>query len=146
MERALMLVVRDTYKLWASYMRMVAAQAGVPDSYRMVLIFLLRRPGANQKELAAHYGVTTASASQTVKEMGLTGYLRKEVDARDQRRVRLYLTDKGRACAEEIRRNITRADERISALLGREEEESLRRGLDELSSIIEKGLSECCTI
>ena len=145
MERPLMLVIRDTYKLWANYMRAVAAEAGVPDSYRMVLIFLLRNPGASQKEVAAHCGVTTASASQTVKEMGLTGYLRKETDERDQRYVRLYLTGKGEACAKEIRRNIAAADERISALLGREGEESLRRELGELSGIIEKELTGCCT-
>ena len=90
-----MLLIRDTYRLWANYMKGVAARAGVPDSYRMVLTFLLRNPGVSQKELAAHCGITTASVSQTVKEMGLTGYLKKEADDKDLRYVRLYLTEKG---------------------------------------------------
>lgn len=53
-EKPLMLLIRDTYRLWANYMKGVAARAGVPDSYRMVLTFLLRNPGVSQKELAAH--------------------------------------------------------------------------------------------
>jgi DNA-binding MarR family transcriptional regulator len=146
MEKPLMLVVRDTYKLWANYMKAVTAQAGVPDSYRMVLTFLLRNPGASQKELAAHCGITTASVSQTVKEMGMTGYLRKVTDSEDQRCVKLYLTQKGEACAERIRERIALADEKISMLLTQEGEERIREMMGELARIIEKELPGCCTI
>ncbi len=34
-----MLMIRDTYRLWANYMKGVAARAGVPDSYRPALFF-----------------------------------------------------------------------------------------------------------
>ena len=138
-----MLVIRDTYRLWASYMKGVAARAGVPDSYRMVLTFLLRNPGVSQKELAAHCGITTASVSQTVKEMGLTGYLKKEVDDKDLRYVRLYLTEKGEACARQIRETIHRADARVAAQLPREKEERMRELLNELARIIEAELPLC---
>ncbi len=142
-EKPLMLVIRDTYRLWASYMKGVAARAGVPDSYRMVLTFLLRNPGVSQKELAAHCGITTASVSQTVKEMGLTGYLKKEVDDKDLRYVRLYLTEKGEACARQIRETIHRADARVAAQLTREKEERMRELLNELARIIEAELPLC---
>ena len=146
MEKPLMLVVRDTYKLWANYMRAVAVQSGVPDSYRMVLIFLLRNPGASQKDLAAHCGITTASVSQTVKEMGITGYLRKETDCSDQRYVKLYLTQKGETCAMQIREKIALADAVISARLTPDGEKKIRDIMDELAQIIEKELPECRTI
>ena len=143
MEKPLMLVIRDTYRLWASYMKGVAARAGVPDSYRMVLPFLLRNPGVSQKELAAHCGITTASVSQTVKEMGLTGYLKKEVDDKDLRYVRPYLAEKGEACARQIRETIHRADARVAAQLTREKEERMRELLNELARIIEAELPLC---
>lgn len=143
MEKPLMLVIRDTYKLWSNYMRMVAAGAGVPDSYRMILTFLLRNPGASQKELAAHCGITTASVSQTVKEMGMTGYLKKESDPLDQRYVKLYLTEKGTSCAEQIREKIRRADGQISARLTWEKEQQMRELLAQLERIIEKELPPC---
>ena len=146
MEKPLMLVIRNTYRLWANYMKTVAAEAGVPDSYRMVLTFLLRHPGASQKELAAHCGITTASVSQTVKVMQMTGYLKKETDDRDQRYVKLYLTEKGAACAAEIRRIIAKADAQVSALLTEEKERAIREMMAELACIIEKELPECFTI
>lgn len=138
-----MLLVRDTYRLWANYMKGLAAEAGVPDSYRMVLTFLLRNPGASQKELAAHCGITTASVSQTVKEMALTGYLKKEPGQKDLRYVRLYLTEKGEACAKGIRENIRRADARISRRLTQEKEAQLRALLGDLAQIIEMELPLC---
>ena len=143
MEQPFMLLIRDTYRLWANYMKGIAAQAGVPDSYRMVLTFLLRNPGVSQKELAAHCGITTASVSQTVKEMGLTGYLKKEADDKDLRYLRLYLTEKGEACAKETREAIHQGDARVSAQLTWEKEKHMRELLDELARIIETELPLC---
>ena len=141
-----MLMIRDTYKLWAGYMKWVAAQAGVPDSYRMVLTFLLRHPGSSLKELAAHQGITTAAASQTVKEMQITGYLQKQVDDQHQRYVKLYLTQKGEACAQEIRKLLAQADAQLSARLTREREGALAAARQGLGQIIEKEAPRCCDI
>lgn len=88
-------------------------------------------------------GITTASVSQTVKEMGLTGYLKKEADDKDLRYVRLYLTEKGEACAKEIREAIHQADARVSAQLTWEKEKHMRELLDELARIIETELPLC---
>lgn len=143
MEKPLMLVIRDTYKLWREHMRDIAAAVGVPDSYRMVLTYLLRHPGCSQKELAAYRNITNSSVSQIVKEMQLTGYLRKEADPDDQRYVRLYLTEQGKACAEEIRDRIHRSDAELSALLPPDHEAQLLTLLGELSDILEKGLPPC---
>ncbi|MCD7814620.1 MAG: MarR family winged helix-turn-helix transcriptional regulator [Lachnospiraceae bacterium] len=143
MEKTLMRTVRNTWKLWAEYMKSVAAQAGIPDSYRLVLTFLLRHPGASQKELAEFRNITTASVSQIVKEMELTGYLEKRTDPKDQRYVNLYLTEKGEACAEELHRSIHLADERITQMLTPERERELIKQMEELSRIIEKELPKC---
>lgn len=143
MEQPLMLVIKNTYKLWGEYMKSIALESGVPDSYRMVLTFLLRNPGANQKELAEYRNITTASISQTVKEMLLTGYLKKAADDRDQRYVRLYLTEKGEACAREIRRRIHIADEKITQLFTREREAEIIGAMAELSEIIKREFLEC---
>ena len=143
MEESLMRIIRGISKLWANEMRLAAASVGVPDSYRMILAFLLRCPGASQKELAAHCGITTASVSQTVKEMALRGYLRKEPDEKDQRCVKLYLTGKGEECAKRILEKITRAEEAVTRMLTREGELELRRRLEDLTRILEKELPEC---
>ncbi len=143
MERTLMQTVRDTHRLWTDYMKSVAVSVGIPDSYRMVLPFLLRHPGASQKDIAEFRGITTASVSQVIKEMELTGYIRKEIDAKDQRYVNLYLTDKGKAAAEEIHARLKYADGRITELLTPETERQMLEMLHDLSEIIEKELPKC---
>ncbi len=143
MDKTLMQTVKSTHRLWIKYMKSIAAQVGIPNSYRLVLTFLLHHPGASQKEIAEFRHITTASVSQIVKEMELTGYLRRETDARDQRYVHLYLTEKGAACAEELHRRLTAADEKITQVLTPEKEQELVGLLQELSEIIEKELPEC---
>ncbi len=143
MSKPLMLNIKSTYKLWMGYMKSLANAAGIPDSYRMVLTFLLRHPGASQKEIAEFRNITTASVSQIVKEMELTGYLRKETDANDQRYVNLYLTQKGEDCAGVLHKRIAKADEDITRLFTPEKESAMIEMLSELSEIIEKELPKC---
>lgn len=138
MDEPLMLTIRDTYRLWSNCMKKIAAEAGVPDSYRMVLTYLLHHPGSSQKEVAEYRNITTSSVSQTVKEMTLTGYVKKEVHDRDQRYVRLFLTEKGEDCAREIRERIRHADRKISRLFTEEREQQMKELLHELSCILEE--------
>jgi len=142
-EKTLMRTVRDTYRLWTDYMKSIAMEAGIPESYRLILPFLLWHPGASQKELAQFRGITTASVSQIVKEMELTGYLEKRTDPRDQRYVNLYLTPKGEDCARELHGKLRKADEKITELLTPERERELMERMRELSDIIEKELPKC---
>ncbi|MCD8118310.1 MAG: MarR family winged helix-turn-helix transcriptional regulator [Lachnospiraceae bacterium] len=142
LQKPLMRTIRCTYKLWADYMRSVAAECGVPDSYRVVLSFLLRHPGASQKDIAAYRDITTASVSQIVKEMQLTGYLKKEQDPDDRRYVKLYLTEKGEACARELHDRTKRADERIRELFSPEKEQEMLGLLEELSVVLKEKLPE----
>ena len=94
-KKPLMLALMETTKEWKSYMRKIALESGIPDSYRMIIMHLARFPGANQKELAEFSHKTTAAISQTIKEMQYTGYIVKETDESDRRLCRLYLTEKG---------------------------------------------------
>ncbi|MCD8049963.1 MAG: MarR family winged helix-turn-helix transcriptional regulator [Clostridia bacterium] len=143
MEKPLMMTVKDTYKKWREYMKSLALEAGIPESYRMALTFLLRYPGASQKDLAEFRNITTASVSQIVKDMEATGYLRKEINEKDQRYVNLYLTEKGEACAEELHQRLVKADEKITELFTPEKEKEMISLLHELSDIIEKELPKC---
>ena len=142
MERPLMMVIKDTHKLWADYMKSFAAEAGVPESYRMVLTFLLRNPGASQKDIAEHRRIKTASVSQIVKEMQQNGYVKKEANDQDQRYVKLYLTEKGEACANELRGKILRADEKITEFLSPEREQELIDAMNECSCTVRKQATE----
>lgn len=141
-QKPLMRTIKCTYKLWADYMRTVAVECGVPDSYRVVLPFLLRHPGASQKDIAEYRNITTASVSQIVKEMQRTGFLRKETNSEDARYVKLYLTEKGEAYAKELHDRTKRADEKITQLLSPEKEREMMDLLEELSVILKEKLPD----
>lgn len=138
--KPLMFLVRRTVRQWENYMKSVARSQGIPASYRVVLIYLLRHPGSSQKEIAGHRETTTSAISQVVKEMEREGLVRKETSEQDQRYVQLYLTPKGTETALAIRSRIRQADEKMAEILGEEKEAQIIELMEELSRIIEKEL------
>ncbi len=142
MKRTMMMKIGDTYKLWTEYMRSIALESGIPDSYRMVLTYLLYNPQANPKEIARYRNIRMSSVSQIVKEMERDGYLEKKTDATDQRYVRLTLTPKGQECARRLQEKVDAADARTLQLFGEEREQEIMDAMDELSRIITDNLSK----
>ncbi len=121
-------------------MKRCAMEVGIPDSYRTVIMYLSRHPGANQKELAEFSDKTTAAINQTVKEMIATGYLHKETDDRDGRYTKLFLTEKGSEKAARLRERLSESDDRITAVIGADKEKELMELLNSLFDVIRRDL------
>ena len=138
--KPLMLVIKHTYREWTNFMRKLALEAGIPDSYRMIVMYLARHPGTSQKDLAEHCQTTPAAVSQTIREMQLTGYITKETSTEDKRFAKLYLTEKGQSSADRIRTKIHEADRIITSAITKEKETELIEVLNLLSETIRKEL------
>ncbi len=136
--KTLMMAVGHLHREWGNYMRRIAAEVGIPESYHRILMHLSRHPGATQKELAEFFSKTSAAISQTVKEMQLTGYIVKEADASDGRFYRLYLTEKGQECEDRIRERIYAADRMITSSVSPEKEAEVMELLEALCLAIAK--------
>lgn len=139
-KKPLMLTIKHTDRLWNGYMRKIALEAGIPDSYRTIIMFLSRHGEASQKELAEFAQTTYAAVSRTVKEMRLTGYVTKETADGDRRYAKLTLTDKGRECGERIRDKIFQAERTIAQALDGEEEKIFVKTLDKITKLIKEQL------
>ncbi|MBE6689433.1 MAG: MarR family transcriptional regulator [Ruminococcaceae bacterium] len=139
-KKPLMLTLKHTDRAWGGYMRKIAMEAGIPDSYRTVIMFLARHGEASQKELAQFSHTTYAAISRTVKEMELTGYINKETDDNDRRYAKLSLTHKGIECDNRIREKIQHAEKVISDALDDSEKEMFNRTLQKINDIIAKQL------
>lgn len=135
-QKPLMAVLSRTYKEWTLLMRRCTREVGIPDSFRPIVMFLARHPGASQKMLADVAETTTASVNQTVKKMIESGYVRKETDPADQRYTRLFLTETGMDKAEALRYKLASADERITARIGAYKEEEMSNLLRDLCKMI----------
>lgn len=135
-----MRAVAQARRAWQNHVREITLAAGIPDSYRMVLMFLNRHPGSGQRSIAEFAGVTTSAINQAVKSMLEEGFLRKEVDPSDKRNSQLYLTEKGQDAAERLIGKLDASDDAITAMLGAEREAELIALLDELVDFIRKDL------
>ena len=127
---------------WNAYMRKITLSEGIPDSYRPVIMFLRRNPGASQRSIAQFHDVTTSAINQVVKNMLAEGYLRKESDPSDKRSCKLYLTEKGEDAACRLRKKLDDADDAITAFVGEEREKELMDLLHQLTDFIQNELND----
>lgn len=139
-KKPLMLTLKHTDRAWTGYMRKIALEAGIPDSYRTIIMFLARHGEASQKELAEFSQTTYAAVSRTVKEMQLTGYIKKETADGDRRYAKLTLTDKGRDCDNRIRDKIHQAERTIAQALNSQEEKAFLKTLEKITNLIKEQL------
>ena len=141
--KTLMRAAGAAWRTWKQYVREIALSEGIPESYRTVLMFLHRHPGAGQRSVAEFAGVTTSAINQTVKSMLAENYLKKEMDESDKRGTRLYLTEKGEETAAKLYGKLNAADDAITALLGAEKEAELIALLEKVTDYIRKDLTAC---
>lgn len=135
--------ISRTKRAWNDHVREISLAEGIPDSYRQVIMFLHRNPGASQRGIAEFVGVTTSAINQVVKSMQEEGYLRKEADLSDKRSSKLYLTEKGEDAACRLRKKLDEADDAITAFIGAEREKELTELLHQLTDFIREDLDQC---
>lgn len=142
-KRTVMMALSRTRRAWMDHTKAVAQEMGIPDSYRLVIMYLIREPGANQKDIAEFANITTAAVNQTVKEMIANGYLEKQTDEKDRRYTKLYLTEKGREIALKLREKLHTSDEVITAAITPEKEAEMIALLDKIHDCIRRDLTSC---
>jgi DNA-binding MarR family transcriptional regulator len=83
-------------------------------------------------------GVTRQAASQLIDTLVVRGYLSREVNPADRRRLNIELTDRGRAAAGAIAAAIGQVDEELATMITSAELAGLRAGLIALAKIKER--------
>lgn len=79
-----------------------AAESGTPLE-GAVMRFIDRRPGATAKEAAEATQLISSNFSRAVRSLENAGYVRRDVDPQDARRVRLYPTGKAQENLQRLR-------------------------------------------
>lgn len=91
-----------------------------------LLQFLLNSPGATPQCLARHQARDKAQLTRKIKTLEAQGLIRREADPDDGRKVRLFLSEQGKAmahAAEQVRREAF--TELLQGLSRREQEQLL---------------------
>lgn len=142
-KRSVMMAISRTRRAWIEHTKVLARELGIPDSYRTIILYLSRKPGASQKTIAEFSDITTAAVNQTVKEMIAEGYVEKEIDQSDKRCTKLYLTQKGEDTAKKLREMLHKSDEVITAAITPEKEEEMLELLNKIYQCIREDLLSC---
>ena len=139
-KRTVMMAVSRTRRAWMEHTKAIAREIGIPDSYREIIAYLHRHPGANQKNIADFCNVTTAAINQTIKEMLAAEYVRKETDEADRRYTKLYLTGKGEKISAKVRERLLDSDRLITEAITPEKEAEVIALLDDICEMIRRDL------
>lgn len=118
-------------------------EAGFDDLPRdgVFTISAIGRGDVSASGLAPWLGISRQAVSQLLDTLVLRGYVERLPDDRDRRRMRLVLTDRGRAVAVLCRQAVERIDERLVELVGPEAVLCLRRTLEMLAALAERSPS-----
>ena len=92
------------------------------------ILFVLSCNGKlSQRELAEKIGITPPSMTVALRKMENRGYIKKEPDEKDQRIIRILLTEKGEDCVEDIRAVVDKMEAVLYRNMTQEEKMLLRR-------------------
>ncbi len=91
--------------------------------------------GGSAAQLVRELGVSRQAASQLIDTLVLRGYLEREANTDDRRRMTITVTDRGRAAATAVRAGVTEVDAQLEEMLTPDEMKGLRAGLVALCDI-----------
>ena len=138
-------IAQDTGPLLAvlgiAFWRMKGAfeqEMGVSAGTWFTLALLAHEDGMSQGELSQRFDVDPSRVTRLAKRLERKGLLRRERDRRDNRVLRMYLTDKGRGLIEGLSDRRESFDHRVGAVLSPEELKELRRMLGVLAESAEQ--------
>lgn len=92
-----MMVINELSKIFKNEMKKTLEEAGIPISYRALLLELVRSNGMSQLELAKRTRLKPPTVSITIRKMEEDGYIVRVPSEVDLRVIHVYLTEKGAA-------------------------------------------------
>jgi len=130
-------LLRGARGSYAGTIDRLLAEAGCDDLPRNGPFVLggMASHGASAVAMIRGLGVTRQAASQLIDSLVVRGYLSRDVNPADRRRLNIGLTERGRAAAEAIASAIARVDDELAAMITPAELAGLRAGLIALAAI-----------
>ena len=117
---SLIALIRTSRLTYGRAMRAALADVGCDDipSNGMFVIGAIARDGAPLSEIIRGLGVSKQAAGQLIDTLVLRGYVERDTDPQDRRRLTLKLTERGLAAAAAQGEAIDRLDADLLARVG----------------------------
>ena len=98
--------------------------------------------GGSAVDMIRGLGVTRQAVSQLIDTLVLRGYLTRDVNPEDRRRMTIALTDRGRAAAAAVRSGVESIDTELARMITPSELAGLRAGLEALGHLRDRMTEE----
>lgn len=140
-EASTALLMRAARGAYAGSIRHELHAAGIDDLPRNGVFILTGLDtsgggsGARRADLPGDLGVTKQAVSQVVDVLASRGYVVRQPDPDDRRRISLELTERGRAAVAAARRGVAAVDEQLTERITPEQLAGLRSALLALAEI-----------
>ena len=133
-------LLRASRGAYGHAVRVRLAAAGFDDLPRNgpYVIGGMANHGGTAAGLVRELGVSKQAASQLIDALVLRGYLERDVDPEDRRRLTIALTERGRAAAAAVRAGVESIDDELQEKLSPAELQGLWAGLVALCEIRER--------
>jgi DNA-binding MarR family transcriptional regulator len=132
-------LLRHARTAYAASMRTALAKAGyddIPKNGLYVIGGLARQAGGHPlSELIEELLLSKQAAGQLVDTLVVRGYLKRDVDSEDRRRLKIGLADRGRAAAKVLATASAAVDAKLLSRVGPKDLERTRRTLLVLADI-----------
>ena len=115
-------------------------ELGVTAQQRLLIRCLGKYPGMTASQLATLLHLDRGTVSTSLRRLELKGLISKRRDPRDNRRVALGLTPKGRAMDHPAPATVEHAVERLLVQLGRSQVDSVKGVLRQLAADLSSAL------
>ncbi|MEA3239864.1 MAG: MarR family transcriptional regulator [Candidatus Bipolaricaulota bacterium] len=119
-------------------LRVHIERIGIHSGQGRVLVHLHGHDNVPQWRIAEAMNTSPAAITSILQRMERDGWIMRTRDPKDQRIVRIQISDKARALEEEIQDTFLQIEEEISSIYTREERAELRRLLLKLNERFSK--------
>lgn len=136
-------LLRHARRTYGGAIRAALAEVGCEDMPRngSYVVGAIARNGSQLSEVIPQLGVSKQAAGALVDTLVNRGYLSREPDPEDRRRLRIALTERGQMAAEEGRKAVDSVDEELRRRVGEGCIASMRLALASLIDIAEEAFA-----
>lgn len=137
-EQSVYRLVSQTMRLYFAQNYRVLEKLQIHPGQASVLFELHRRDGLYQRELCDILCVRPSTVTVMIRRMEKSGLLRRQADRKDQRMVRIFLTEKGEAAVRRLAEAARELEETCFAGFSREELLLLKRFVMQIKDNLSK--------
>lgn len=120
-----LMLCNEISKMFRNIMRDRTDDPEIQGSYRDILYHLAHEDGRTQLELARLTHLTPPTISVTLQKLEDQGYVERKTDPIDQRKIRVYLTEKGKQIDERAHGVIAELEALASKNFSEDEQKTL---------------------